>query len=71
MHSHAERGNDHSLLAKVVNDNAPCLDELGALGFFASKLAPTGLPDYRFSGLPDFPGFPGLAGLAGLWGSEC
>jgi len=31
-----------SLLAKMVNDNAGNLDERGALGFFASKLAPTG-----------------------------
>jgi len=30
------------LLAKVVNDNARCLDIRGVLGFFASKLAPTG-----------------------------
>ncbi|ONH51902.1 hypothetical protein BLL36_20525 [Pseudomonas cedrina subsp. cedrina] len=30
-----------SLLAKVVNDDAGILDERGALGFFASKLAPT------------------------------
>jgi hypothetical protein len=29
------------LLAKVVNDNAPILDDRGALEFFASKLAPT------------------------------
>ena len=26
-----------------VNDNAQCLDKRGALGFFASKLAPTGI----------------------------
>ena len=31
-----------SLLAKVVNDDAPGLDECGGLRFFASKLAPTG-----------------------------
>ncbi|RFD34220.1 hypothetical protein CER19_00155 [Pseudomonas sp. GL93] len=31
-----------SLLAKNVNDNACCLDARGVLGFFASKLAPTG-----------------------------
>jgi hypothetical protein len=30
-----------SLLAKIVNDNAGVLDERVALGFFASKLAPT------------------------------
>ncbi len=30
-----------SLLAKIVNDNAGILDERVALGFFASKLAPT------------------------------
>ena len=30
-----------SLLAKIVNDNAGLLDERCALGFFASKLAPT------------------------------
>ncbi len=29
------------MLAKVVNDNAPILNERGALRFFASKLAPT------------------------------
>ncbi|OPB28330.1 hypothetical protein BFW90_15750 [Pseudomonas fluorescens] len=29
------------MLAKNVNDNAPHLDERGALAFFASKLAPT------------------------------
>jgi len=29
------------LLAKVVNDNAGILEGRGALGFFASKLAPT------------------------------
>ena len=27
----------------VVNDNAGILDERGAFGFFASKLAPTGI----------------------------
>jgi hypothetical protein len=32
-----------SLLAKVVNDGALILNECGALGFFASKLAPTGV----------------------------
>jgi hypothetical protein len=32
-----------SLLAKVVNDDVGVLDERGALGFFASKLAPTGV----------------------------
>ncbi|MBY8947009.1 hypothetical protein J1G35_14160, partial [Pseudomonas sp. SH10-3B] len=31
-----------SLLAKIVNDNAGILDERVVLGFFASKLAPTG-----------------------------
>ncbi len=31
-----------SLLAKIVNDNAGFLEERVALGFFASKLAPTG-----------------------------
>ena len=31
-----------SLLAKIVNDNAGILNARGALGFFASKLAPTG-----------------------------
>ncbi len=31
-----------SLLAKIVNDNAGILDKRVALGFFASKLAPTG-----------------------------
>ena len=30
-----------SLLAKIVNDNAGILDKRVALGFFASKLAPT------------------------------
>ena len=30
------------MLAKNVNDNACFLDERGAFGFFASKLAPTG-----------------------------
>ena len=30
-----------SLLAKIVNDNAPDLNECGVLEFFASKLAPT------------------------------
>ena len=30
-----------SLLAKIVNDDAGSLDEPGALGFFASELAPT------------------------------
>ncbi|OPK02972.1 hypothetical protein BZ164_18805 [Pseudomonas veronii] len=30
-----------SLLAKIVNDDVGSLDERGALGFFASKLAPT------------------------------
>ncbi|OOW03705.1 hypothetical protein MF6394_10565 [Pseudomonas sp. MF6394] len=30
-----------SLLAKIVNDNAGCLIQSGALRFFASKLAPT------------------------------
>ncbi len=30
------------MLAKTVNDNAGILDERGAFGFFASKLAPTG-----------------------------
>jgi len=30
------------LLAKNGNDEAHILDERGALGFFASKLAPTG-----------------------------
>ncbi|MGN7442651.1 hypothetical protein [Pseudomonas lactis] len=29
------------MLAKNVNDNAGFLDERGAFGFFASKLAPT------------------------------
>jgi hypothetical protein len=29
------------LLAKDVNDDACCLDEHAALGFFASRLAPT------------------------------
>ncbi len=29
------------MLAKEVNDNAPILNERGALEFFASKLAPT------------------------------
>ena len=28
------------MLAKVVNDDVGCLDGRGALGFFASKLAP-------------------------------
>ncbi|SAM34269.1 hypothetical protein SAMN04490193_3323 [Pseudomonas marginalis] len=32
-----------SLLAKIVNDNAGHLTPLGALRFFASKLAPTKL----------------------------
>ncbi|PRW88421.1 hypothetical protein C7A11_12265 [Pseudomonas simiae] len=31
-----------SLLAKVVNDDAGCLEPRGVLRFFASKLAPTG-----------------------------
>jgi len=31
-----------SLLAKIVNDDEGSLDERVALGFFASKLAPTG-----------------------------
>ncbi len=31
-----------SLLAKIVNDDAGFLDERVGLGFFASKLAPTG-----------------------------
>ena len=31
-----------SLLAKIVNDNADLLEKRVALGFFASKLAPTG-----------------------------
>jgi hypothetical protein len=31
-----------SLLAKNDNDDAHILDERGVLGFFASKLAPTG-----------------------------
>jgi len=35
-----------SLLAMVVNDNAPNLGECGVLTFFASKLAPTGFGDY-------------------------
>ncbi|ATN09859.1 hypothetical protein CRN80_09390 [Pseudomonas sp. FDAARGOS_380] len=30
-----------SLLAKIVNDNAPFLNKRGALSSFASKLAPT------------------------------
>jgi hypothetical protein len=30
-----------SLLAMVVNDNAPCLDERVVWTFFASRLAPT------------------------------
>ncbi len=32
-----------SLLAKIVNDNAGILDDRGVCGFFASKLAPTGV----------------------------
>ncbi|MBT1267077.1 hypothetical protein [Pseudomonas sp. VS38] len=31
------------MLAMIVNDNATILTERGDLGFFASKLAPTGL----------------------------
>jgi hypothetical protein len=31
-----------SLLTKVVNDGTRFLDKRGALGFFASRLAPTG-----------------------------
>jgi len=31
------------LLAKIANDNACILDKRGGLGFFASKLAPTGI----------------------------
>ncbi|HCS44976.1 MAG TPA: hypothetical protein DIW52_19480 [Pseudomonas sp.] len=34
-----------SLLAKVVNENAPSLTPRGALKFFASKLAPTVIGD--------------------------
>jgi hypothetical protein len=30
------------MLAKVINDNAGCLNVRGALWFFASELAPTG-----------------------------
>ncbi len=30
------------MLAKVVNDDAGILNQRGSLGFFASKLAPTG-----------------------------
>ena len=37
-----------SLLAMVVNDDSPTLNERGALGFFASKLAPTGF--HAFNG---------------------
>jgi len=36
-----------SLLAKIVNDHASFLDERVALGFFASKLAPTGDSFFR------------------------
>ena len=40
-HTHPTVG--ASLLAKIVNENAGILNARGALGFFASKLAPTGV----------------------------
>ncbi len=38
-----------SLLAKIVNDNAGILNARGALRFFASKLAPTGVSARLFN----------------------
>ena len=40
-----------SLLAKSVNDNADIPDECGALRFFASKLAPTGVGVFYLNSL--------------------